>query len=171
MTHITVKTRLEFKPYFGYIFRENFFKPLSLLIIFFTLINLFLLINYFVRILYFNLTYPWFQIILVPTVFVFIPLFFYIQNKTHYNNSEVMREYKIFEFTENDVRISTDKATVLVEWQNFYKVSESKKYLILFYDFATAYFVAKKDFASPAQLEEVYRIIKSKPGLVQALLK
>ncbi len=171
MTHITVKSAIPFKEYFRYIFRENFFKPLPLLIFVFTLINLFLLVNYFFRFLYFNLHYPWFQIIIVPLVLIIIPSFFYYVNKREYNNNPLLREQKLFEFTETNVRISTDTATVQLEWQNFYKVEESRDFLILFYDYATAYFVLKSDFDNQQQLNTVLEIIQSKPGLVYALLK
>jgi len=171
MTHITVKSRIPFKPYFKHILRENFFSPLPLIILFFTLANLFLLANYYFRFFYFTLSFPLVQWLLVVTVLVVIPLYFYISNRIEYKNSKQVQEYKIFEFTENDVRISNDDTTVLIDWQNLYKFEETKHFLILFYDYATAYFVLKSDFANPEQLNEVLEIVKSKPGLTQAFLK
>ncbi|MEO8149842.1 MAG: YcxB family protein [Bacteroidia bacterium] len=171
MTHITVKSRIPFKAYFKYIFRENFYKPLPVIIFFFALVNLFLLLNYFLRLFYFNLTFPWVQMTLVPLILVVIPVYFYFNNRSYYNNNKELREYKIFEFTQDDVRISNNNSTVLIDWQNFYKIEESQEFLILFFDHATAYFVLKSDFTDVEQLNEVYEIVKSKPGLVQALLK
>ena len=171
MQRIAIKLSIHLTTYIKYIFLTTFYKTLLLIIFFFTLANLFLLINYFGRFFYFNLSYPWFQIIFVPLVLVVIPIYFYWINKKEYNSNALLQEYKIFEFTENDVRISNATTTVLIDWQNFYKVEESKEFLILLYDYATAYFVLKADFEKPEQLTEVYAVIKSKPGLVQALLK
>lgn len=171
MTLITVRTRLDFKSYFSFIFRENFIKPLPILIFFFTLGNLFLLFNYFLKFMYFELKYPWFQMVLVAVVLVFIPLNFYFSNRKYFCKTPQLQEYKTFEFTEETVTISNENSTVVVNWNDFYRVNESKNFIILLYDYTSAYFINKKDFKSEQDLEKVYEIIKSKPGLVQALLK
>lgn len=171
MIPVTVKSRVLFKPYFNHIARENFLKPLPIIILFFTLVNLFLLLNYFFRWFYFSLTFPWIQVALVVTVMIVVPLYFYFNNRNEFYANIPMQEYKVFEFTDIDVRISNSSSSVLIEWQNFYKVEESKEFLILFYDYATAYFILKSDFESDEQLQQVFDIIKTKSGLVQAFLK
>lgn len=171
MTLITVKSRLEFKTYFSFIFRENFIKPLPILIFIFTLGNLFLLFNYYLKFMYFELKYPWFQMVLVAVVLFFIPLNFYFSNRKYFYSSPQLQEFKTFEITDDTVTISNENSTVNVEWKDFYRVNESKNFIILLYDYTSAYFINKRDFKSEQDLQKVYEIIKSKPGLVQALLK
>lgn len=171
MSNITVKSRLEFKPYFSFIFRENFIKPIPILIFIFTLANLFLLFNYFYKFMYFELKYPWVQMILVLVVFVFIPINFYVTNRKYFFNTPQLQESKTYEMTAETVTITNEASTVTIDWKDLYRVNESRNYLILMFDYTSAYFIYKKDFKSEQELQQVYEIIKSKPGLVQALLK
>jgi hypothetical protein len=171
MQSITVSSGLTFKPYYHFIFRQNFLKPLPLLIVFFALINLFLLSNYFLKFMYFELKYPWFQMALVLTVFVVTPLYFYYLNKKHFNNTPSISEVKHYEITEEAVTISNHNSNITLAWNQIYRVSESRNFIIIYFDYATAYFINKAHFKSVDDIKALYKIIKSKPGLLQDLLK
>lgn len=171
MNQIKVASARTFKPYFRFIFRQNFLKPLPLLIVLFALINLFLLSNYFLKFMYFELKYPWFQMILVLTVFVITPVYFYYINKKHFYKTPDISETKTYDINDDEIKISNVNSNVTIAWNQLYRISESRDFIIIYFDYATAYLINKAHFQSTDDLNTLYAIVKSKPGLLQDMLK
>lgn len=101
------------------------------------------------------------------TVFLFLvlPILTYLRTKSYFEKNPLLSELTTFYFESERIEVVTSESHTTLTWRRIYKIREFKHYLLIYQNRHIAYVVPKKSFATPAEMEEVKEMIRTKTHL------
>ncbi|WP_157638044.1 YcxB family protein [Flexithrix dorotheae] len=109
--------------------------------------------------------------IVFSIIVVLLPFSIYRQMSKKLKTNHMLKEMVKYEFSTTKIKLKGETFDSVISWEKLHKVKETKSWFLFYVDKITASYVPKACFSSEADMQNLLKLIKSKPGLKAELMK
>jgi carbon starvation protein CstA len=164
-----ITTKISFREYLSFMFRLTYGKNS---VIFLTVIAMLMLIApilHYTHVLHMDQS-PLYNLVFGLSVPIALPLGCYLQAKKIFKSHKRLQETIRYEFTPEQLVITGESFTSLLDWKNTYKVGELNQWFLIYDSAQVAILIPKADLDA-AQVVEIRGLLKGIPGVKNELKK